>query len=203
MARWYTKLITALPLNRNGTTSTGTSSEIVPVPPSPRDGVQETRVIGSAGAPPLHPTLPTASIPQNAPASNVNPARTPLYTPTFSVNLLRLRNKVFQATAQRRTSMTIPSAPLSILPIHPAARHIGAALLVSGLTAAAPLHAVSPLAAAIESATDAVVDLDQAKSALRILAALGDGVAGVPWLKGAAGLGLEIVNTLDVGIHYK
>ncbi len=50
----------------------------------------------------------------------------------------------------------------------------------------------------LENASDDDVDLSQAKSALRVLAALGDGFMGVPWLKGTAGIGLEIVNALDV-----
>ncbi|KJA15977.1 hypothetical protein HYPSUDRAFT_207392 [Hypholoma sublateritium FD-334 SS-4] len=86
-----------------------------------------------------------------------------------------------------------------ILPVPPAPRDNERAIIVTGATGALPLHpaSLSPPSSEIESAPEDDVDLSQAKSTLRILAALGDGVAGVPWLKGAAGLGLEIVNTLD------
>ena len=93
-----------------------------------------------------------------------------------------------------------PSQPRLAPPVHPIYTYsTGHAVVVSGLVGAAPLYALSaPLTAALDSAPDDDVDLSQAKSALRVLSALGDGIAGVPWLKGTAGLGLEIVNALDV-----
>ena len=108
--------------------------------------------------------------------------------------MVRLRSKFLAAVS--RTGG--PSRPSLILPTCPSARHIGHATLVFGLVATAPLLPVSPLTAILEAAPDNDVDLSQAKSALRVLAALGDGFTGVPWLKGTAGLGLEIVNALDV-----
>ncbi len=110
--------------------------------------------------------------------------------------MVRLRLKLFAAVS--RTRGCAAPRPNSILPACPSARHIGHATLISGLIAAAPLLPVSPLAAILENTPDDDVDLSQAKSALRVLAALGDGFMGVPWLKGTAGLGLEIVNALDV-----
>ena len=108
--------------------------------------------------------------------------------------MVRLSPKFLAAVSRGRRA----SDPSSILPTCPPARHIGHATLVSGLVAAAPLLPVSPLTAILEAAPDNDMDLSQAKSALRVLAALGDGITGVPWLKGTAGLGLEIVNALDV-----
>ena len=61
-----------------------------------------------------------------------------------------------------------------MLPKFPSARQIGHAILVSGLVGAAPLLPVSPLAAVMEGAPDDDGDLSQAKSAPRVLAALGD-----------------------------
>ncbi len=80
----------------------------------------------------------------------------------------------------------------------PVARHIGYAMMITGLRGAAPLVAVSPPSMTLNDASDNILDINQAKSALRVLSALGDGMAGVLWLKSAAGLGLEIVNALDV-----
>ena len=122
-----------------------------------------------------------------------------LYLPALAVYphlyiMVRLHPKLLAAIS--RTGG--PSRPSSILPTCPSARHIGQATLVSGLVGAAPLLPMSPLAAVMEGAPDNDGDLGQAKSALRVLAALGDGIAGVPWLKGAAGLGLEIVDVLEV-----
>ena len=91
-----------------------------------------------------------------------------------------------------------PPRPSSKEPARHVARRIGYATMVTGLRGAAPLVAVSPPTMTLGYAPDNDVDLNQAKSALRVLSALGDGIAGVPWLKGVAGLGLEIVNTLDV-----
>ncbi len=90
----------------------------------------------------------------------------------------------------------------SILPKCPSARNIGHAALISGLVGSAPLDGGCPVTAILESADDDEMDLSHAKSALRVLSCLGDGVAGVPWLTGVAGLGLEIVNLLDVSSHY-
>ena len=111
--------------------------------------------------------------------------------------MVRLRAKLLAAVSRTRGA----PRPNAILPTCPSARHIGHATLISGLVVAAPLLPVSPLAAILEGASDDDVDLSQAKSALRVLAALGDGLMGVPWLKGTAGLGLEIVNALDVSGH--
>ena len=59
------------------------------------------------------------------------------------------------------------------------------------------------MAAILESTPDDEVDLSQAKSALRALSSLGDGISAVPWLTGVAGLGLEIVNLLDVSSPWR
>lgn len=112
--------------------------------------------------------------------------------------MVRLRSKLLAAVS--RTGR--PSQPRSIL-TSPSARHIGRAVLVSGLVGAAPLHAVPTLVAILNNVPDDNVDLNQAKSALRVLSALGDGIAGLPWLKGVAGLGLEIDNVLDVSVPKK
>ena len=110
--------------------------------------------------------------------------------------MVQFRLKFLAAVTRTRRA----ARPSSILTACPSARHIGRAVLVSCLIGAAPLHPISPPTAIFESATDRNVDLSQAKSALRVLDALGDGFMGVPWLKGVAGLGLEIVNTLDVSV---
>ncbi len=68
-----------------------------------------------------------------------------------------------------------PTDSRSILPACARARHIGNALVVSGLVGVAPLYPVSPLTAILEHAPDNDVDLSQAKHALKLLAALGDG----------------------------
>ena len=111
--------------------------------------------------------------------------------------MVRFRLKFFSAISRSRSV----SRSRIILPECSSARHIGHATLVSGFVGAALLHPVSPLAAVLASVQDDDVDLSQAKSALRVLAALGDGITGAPWLKGAAGLGLEIVNALDVSLR--
>ena len=90
----------------------------------------------------------------------------------------------------------------SILPKCPSTRHIGHAILVSGLVGAAPLHGVSSLTAILDSAPGDEVDLYPAKCALRVLSTLGN-VSVVPWLKGTAGLVLEIVDLLDVSCPWK
>ena len=59
------------------------------------------------------------------------------------------------------------------------------------------------MAAILESTPDDEVDLSQAKSALRSLSSVANGISAVPWLTGVAGLGLEIVNLLDVSDPWK
>ena len=108
--------------------------------------------------------------------------------------MVRLRPKFFGSSS----SASGPTRSHSILPPRASPRHIGGAIVVCGLVSAAPLHAVPPLPAFFERAPEDDMDFSRAKAALRVLAALGDGVVGVPWLKGTAGLGLEIVNVLDV-----
>ena len=77
--------------------------------------------------------------------------------------------------------------------------HISESLLRSGLVLAAPLHATPiPIVAPTLKTIPGGFDINDAKISLRIMAAAGDGVMGVPWVKGAAGIALEIVNTLDV-----
>lgn len=107
---------------------------------------------------------------------------------------VRCWKKALSTISQRKSPPTHPT----VLPAHPPAIFIGLAIMVSGLVAVAPVHAVSlpPIAFCGVPADD--VDLNQAKCALRVLSALGDGITGIPWLKGAAALGLEIANTLDV-----
>ena len=83
------------------------------------------------------------------------------------------------------------------LPTCPSARHIGHATLISGLVGGSPLRAVSPLSTFLENTPDDTVGFGQAKSALQVLSALGN-MSVVPWLKGTALLGLEVVDLLDV-----
>ncbi len=108
--------------------------------------------------------------------------------------MVQLRLKLLAAVSRARGA----SNKNLIRPARSSSHHIGHAALVSGLIGAAPLHPLSPPTAIFESVPDSIVDLSQAKTALRVLAALGDGFVGVPWLKGTAGIGLEIVNALDV-----
>lgn len=185
MARWRTKFVATFSLNRNSPTSTRAPTS--PTPPSLVTCGQKTVDTGLPHAEPIQSTSSPPAGPESTPAESVNLTHTSTQRSICHRLILRWRTKVVTAIARK-----------SIVPVHSVAHHIGPAMLVSGLTATAPLHAVSPLAAAIESAPDDDVDLGQAKSALRVLAALGDGVTGVPWLKGAAKLGLEIVNSLDV-----
>ncbi|KJA15984.1 hypothetical protein HYPSUDRAFT_80265 [Hypholoma sublateritium FD-334 SS-4] len=193
MPRWPMKLIAAA-IRINGKTRTTPESEAAP--DSLRDAAQVTADTTCAVAP-IHSTSPPPAGPESTPSDTVNPPNTQPKISTCRRVMLRWRTKAIAAVVRKRSLTGKPHTQSSILPVHPLDRHIGSAVLVSGLVATAPLHAVSPLAAAIECAPDNDVDLSQARSALRVLAELGDGVAGVPWLKGAAGLGLEIVNTLD------
>lgn len=93
--------------------------------------------------------------------------------------------------------------PPTIRPAHSPAHFIGPAIMVSSFVAAVPFHALSLPPTAFESVPANDIHLSEAKSALRVLSALGDGLVGVPGLKGAAALGLEIVNTLDVSFSAK
>ncbi len=102
--------------------------------------------------------------------------------------------KTFLSAVSRVTSH---AHSRSILPRCPSTRHIGHAILVSGLVGAAPLHGVSSLTAILEGAPADEVDLYPAKCALQVLSALGN-VSVIPWMRGTAGLVLEIVDLLDV-----
>ncbi|KJA16339.1 hypothetical protein HYPSUDRAFT_91355 [Hypholoma sublateritium FD-334 SS-4] len=193
MPRWSMKLIAAA-FRINGRTRT--SSGIQPEHPSHRAAFQVTADT-TAVANPIHSTSPPPTGPESTPADIVNHLHTQPKIFAGRHVFLRWRTKVVSAAVRERSPSRKPHPRASIIPVHPQDRHIASAVLVSGLVAAAPLHEVSPLATAIESGPDDDADLSQAKSVLHVLAALGDGVAGVPWLKGAAGLGLEIVNTLE------
>lgn len=200
MARWRTKLTAVFSLKHNSTAKTGTT------PANPlarlstrniRQGIETPGAVSSVPLP-LASSTPSPTGPESIPTDNVNHTRTPVEMSAYVCTVLRWRTKVFPAIARKRTP--IPGIQPSILPVpvHLSARYIGPALLASGLAAAAPLHAVYPPSAVFACNPGDSVDLSQAQSALRVLSALGDGVAGVPWLKGAAELGLEIANTLDV-----
>ncbi len=66
-----------------------------------------------------------------------------------------------------------------------------------------PLAAVHPTMASVAAAHMARMPLPGTRSlanimrGLRILTALGDGIPGHPWIKGAAGIALEIVTIID------
>lgn len=190
MAHLRTKLTTAFYLRRT-TPHTRRSS---------LNMGQVTETPGSAGTAPRHPALPSPAGHESTLTDNVNFNHTQVETSVVSRTVHRWRSKVFPAIARKRT--LIARTPSAFVPAHTSGHYIGPAILISGLAAAAPLHAVSPPTAAFESTPNHNVDLGRAKSALRVLSALGDGVAGVPWLKGATELGLEIVNILDVS-HLK
>ncbi|KJA14287.1 hypothetical protein HYPSUDRAFT_59453 [Hypholoma sublateritium FD-334 SS-4] len=149
---------------------------------------QMAEALGAVSTVPLPSELPQTDS-ENIPANSVKNVHTPVETSAVSRTVLHWRTKFFPATARKRT-------PLD-LPVHSSPPYIGPALLVSGLVIAAPVHTVSLPATAFESTPEGNIELSDAKSALRVLSALGDGMVGVPWLKGAAALGLEIVSTLD------
>lgn len=190
MDRWHTKLTTTFSLKRR------TSPAIVPAPLSPCVIGQTPGTCRSVRTPPLHSTLPSHTSPESLPNDNENDTHTPLGVCAISSAAPRWRTKFFSTIARKRTPL--PDTQPSVFPMYPATRSIGPAILVSSFVIAAPAHIISLPAMAFEDTSDDNTDLSQAKSALRVLSALGDGVVGVPWLKGAAALGIEIVNTLDV-----
>lgn len=86
-----------------------------------------------------------------------------------------------------------------------AAPNIGNVLVLSSLTGLAPVdsHSVARLTTALENSSNATgMDLSQAMLALRILSSVGDGLAPFSALKGAAGIGLEILNVIVVSFLF-
>lgn len=161
---------------------------------------QVTETPGSFDTAPAYSASPSPTGRETSLTDNMNCNHTRMETSAVSRIVLRWRTKVFPAIACKHTP--ISGTPPALFSVNTTGRYIGPAILASGLVAAAPLHTVSPPAGAFTSTTDDNIDLSRARSALCILSALGDGVAGVPWLKGAAELALEIVNILDVS-HLK
>lgn len=196
MAHLRTKLVAAFSLKRNSTANTSTLPVKVPAPSSPRDIAQPTVVPGSVGSVSPHSVSPSPAARESTPDADVDHTHAKCSKSTFLLVGLRWRRKVLVAVSRTRSTTTPTTHPIP--PEHPSVRYIGSAILVSSFVAAAPVHAVSLPATAFDNALNNNVDLSKAKQALRVLSALGDGIAGVPWLKGTAELGLEIANTLDV-----
>ncbi len=107
--------------------------------------------------------------------------------------------KILAAVSQ--SSSPSPPAPPHALPENRSTDTIGPALLISGFVAAAPAHEIHPPSTLIATIPDNNMDLSKAKSILRVLSALGDGFTGVPGLKGAAELGLQIADILEVSVE--
>jgi hypothetical protein len=88
--------------------------------------------------------------------------------------------------------------PPNVFQTNSHAPNIGNSLVLAGLAGLAPVNGVSLLVAALENTEDKTVNLDQAKCAMRLLLAIGDGLGTFGWIKGAAGIALEIMNIVDV-----
>lgn len=176
--------------SRNGTSTADTSTAIVPAQSS--SSAHNIGQTTSAPRPVIQLDPPIYTVLESMPDVHVDHTHAPRARRGVVVrSYTKLRNAVSRRTAPAPT-------PPTIHPTRPPVHFIGPAIMVSSFVAAAPLHALSVPPSVFDSAPGDDMHLSEAKTALRVLSALGDGIAGVPWLKGAAALGLEIVNASDV-----
>ena len=200
MARSLKKLISTFSLKRNKSKSSGAPRLVSPTAPSPQTAGQATSKEETPAVTVQQTSLSPAD-PGSIPTQSVNHTHAPTETSIRQRVTFRWGTKFMTAIRRKRTQL--PSTQRSNIPELSASCRIGPEMLVPSLTSADPLHEVSPLIAEIESGPGGDFDFSQAKTALRLVSSLGDGVTGVPWLKGAAGLGMEIVNVLDVSSYEK
>lgn len=83
---------------------------------------------------------------------------------------------------------------------HPTAPNIGNAVFLAGLSGVAPVDKASTLSSVLEQMPNEAVDLSLAKTGLTLLCTLGEGFSGIPGIKAAASVALQIVVAVEVRI---